>query len=69
MSDWISTLSALGARFHQDEANQVEDFGRVLSTDDLAAGFPHGAKLVNRLYERSGPADAPGGGSRRPRLR
>jgi len=38
MSDWISTLGALGARFHQDEANQVEDFGRVL-TDDLAAGF------------------------------
>ncbi len=28
-----------GARFHVDEARQVEDFGRALSMDELAAGF------------------------------
>jgi folate-binding protein YgfZ len=39
MSNWIEHLSSLGARFHIDEANQVEDFGRTLSADDLAAGF------------------------------
>jgi folate-binding protein YgfZ len=39
MTDWTSTLASLGARFHQDEASQVEDFGRVLTTGDLAAGF------------------------------
>jgi folate-binding protein YgfZ len=39
MTDWTTTLSALGARFHQDEAGQVEDFGRTLSAADLAGGF------------------------------
>jgi folate-binding protein YgfZ len=39
MSDWTAQLAAQGARFHQDEADQIEDFGRVLSADDLAAGF------------------------------
>jgi folate-binding protein YgfZ len=39
MSDWTARLAAQGARFHQDEAVQVEDFGRVLSAADLAAGF------------------------------
>jgi folate-binding protein YgfZ len=39
MSNWIEYLSSHGARFHIDEAAQVEDFGRVLSPDDLAAGF------------------------------
>ncbi|MBQ5938559.1 MULTISPECIES: folate-binding protein YgfZ [unclassified Massilia] len=39
MSHWTEQLSALGARFHVDEANQVEDFGRVLTAADLAAGF------------------------------
>jgi folate-binding protein YgfZ len=39
MNDWTSTLGALGARYHQDQAAEVEDFGRALTTDDLAAGF------------------------------
>lgn len=39
MTDWTPTLASLGARFHQDEASQVEDFGRVLTPGDLAAGF------------------------------
>ncbi|WP_020652407.1 CAF17-like 4Fe-4S cluster assembly/insertion protein YgfZ [Massilia niastensis] len=39
MSNWTDHLSALGARFHVDEATQVEDFGRVLTPGDLAAGF------------------------------
>jgi len=39
MSNWTEYLSSLGARFHIDEATQVEDFGRTLTTDDLGAGF------------------------------
>lgn len=39
MNHWIEHLSTLGARFHPDEAAQVEDFGRVLGTADLSAGF------------------------------
>jgi folate-binding protein YgfZ len=39
MNPWIEHLSALGARFHPDEATQIEDFGRVLSTADLQDGF------------------------------
>ena len=43
MSNWTEYLARLstqgGARFHIDEASQVEDFGRTLSADDLAAGF------------------------------
>jgi folate-binding protein YgfZ len=39
MSNWIEHLSSHGARFHIDEASQVEDFGRTLSADDLSAGF------------------------------
>lgn len=43
MSNWTEYLSKdwaqPGARFHIDEATQVEDFGRVLTAADLAAGF------------------------------
>jgi folate-binding protein YgfZ len=39
MNPWIDHLSALGARFHPDDATRIEDFGRVLSAADLAAGF------------------------------
>ena len=39
MSNWTDYLATQGARFHIDEATQVEDFGRTLGTDDLAAGF------------------------------
>jgi folate-binding protein YgfZ len=39
MSNWIEHLASHGARFHLDEANQVEDFGRQLSAADLAQGF------------------------------
>jgi folate-binding protein YgfZ len=39
MSNWTDTLSALGARFHVDEATQVEDFGRALTAAELADGF------------------------------
>jgi len=39
MNPWIEQLSALGARFHPDEATQIEDFGRVLAAADLAGGF------------------------------
>ncbi|MBQ5945925.1 folate-binding protein YgfZ [Massilia sp. ST3] len=39
MTHWTEQLSALGARFHVDEANQVEDFGHVLTAQELAAGF------------------------------
>jgi folate-binding protein YgfZ len=38
MSNWIETLASLGARFHQDEATQVEDFGTTLSAAALADG-------------------------------
>jgi folate-binding protein YgfZ len=39
MSNWIEYLASHGARFHLDEAGQVEDFGRVLSAAELAQGF------------------------------
>lgn len=39
MSNWTDHLAALGARFHIDEATQVEDFGRPLTNDELGAGF------------------------------
>lgn len=39
MSNWTDHLAAHGARFHIDEATQVEDFGRPLTSDELAAGF------------------------------
>ncbi|KQQ97445.1 folate-binding protein YgfZ [Massilia sp. Leaf139] len=39
MSNWTEYLAGHGARVHIDEATQVEDFGRSLSTADLAAGF------------------------------
>ncbi len=39
MLNWTDTLSSLGARFHIDEANQVEDFGRALTAAELADGF------------------------------
>lgn len=39
MSNWTDYLASQGARFHIDEATQVEDFGRSLSVADLAAGF------------------------------
>jgi folate-binding protein YgfZ len=39
MSNWTEYLASHGARFHIDEATQAEDFGRVLTAADLAAGF------------------------------
>lgn len=39
MSNWTEYLASQGARFHMDEATQVEDFGRTLGVDELAAGF------------------------------
>jgi folate-binding protein YgfZ len=39
MNHWIEHLSTLGARFHSDEASQIEDFGHVLTPTDLAGGF------------------------------
>ena len=39
MNNWTDYLAAHGARFHIDEAGQVEDFGRPLSTAELAEGF------------------------------
>jgi folate-binding protein YgfZ len=39
MNPWIEHLSTLGARFHPDEATQIEDFGRVLTAAQLADGF------------------------------
>jgi len=39
MSNWTEQLGALGARFHIDEAAQVEDFGRPLTVAELGAGF------------------------------
>jgi len=38
MNNWIDYLASLGARFHQDDASQIEDFGNTLSAADLAAG-------------------------------
>ncbi|GAB3452893.1 folate-binding protein YgfZ [Massilia terrae] len=39
MSNWTDYLASHGARFHIDEASQVEDFGKALTTSELAAGF------------------------------
>ena len=39
MSNWTDHLATHGARFHLDEATQVEDFGAPLDIDALAAGF------------------------------
>lgn len=39
MSNWTDHLATLGARFHPDDATQVDDFGTPLDTDALAAGF------------------------------
>ncbi|GAB3411989.1 folate-binding protein [Massilia agilis] len=39
MSNWTDYLASHGARFHVDEATQVEDFGRALSAAELADGF------------------------------
>jgi folate-binding protein YgfZ len=39
MSNWIEHLASLGARFHQDEAALIEDFGKTLSAADLADGM------------------------------
>jgi len=39
MNHWIEHLSSLGARFRPDAAAEAEDFGRVLTAADLAAGF------------------------------
>lgn len=39
MTNWTDTLAALGARFSTDDATQVEDFGRVLTPDELGGGF------------------------------
>jgi folate-binding protein YgfZ len=39
MRNWIEYLASHGARFHLDEASQVEDFGRVLTSAELANGF------------------------------
>jgi folate-binding protein YgfZ len=39
MLNWTDTLTSLGARFHIDEASQVEDFGRPLAAAELADGF------------------------------
>jgi hypothetical protein len=39
MSNWIDYLASHGARFHVDEATQVEDFGKALSATELAGGF------------------------------
>ena len=39
MSNWTDHLATHGARFHLDEATQVDDFGAQLNTDALAAGF------------------------------
>jgi tRNA-modifying protein YgfZ len=39
MSNWTDYLASHGARFHIDEASQVEDFGTALSAAGLASGF------------------------------
>jgi folate-binding protein YgfZ len=39
MNNWIEHLATLGARFHQDEAAQIEDFGSTLSAAALADGL------------------------------
>jgi folate-binding protein YgfZ len=39
MSNWTDYLASHGARFHIDDARQVEDFGRAISAAELAQGF------------------------------
>jgi folate-binding protein YgfZ len=39
MNHWIEHLSSLGARFHPEAPTWIEDFGRVLTPAELAAGF------------------------------
>jgi folate-binding protein YgfZ len=39
MNNWIEHLASLGARFHPDEASQIEDFGTTLSAADLLDGM------------------------------
>jgi folate-binding protein YgfZ len=39
MNHWIEHLSSLGARFHPEAPTAIEDFGRVLTPAELAAGF------------------------------
>ena len=39
MSNWTDYLASQGARFHTDEAGQVEDFGQVIPAAALAEGF------------------------------
>jgi folate-binding protein YgfZ len=39
MNPWIDHLSALGARFHADDAARIDNFGNVPSAADLAGGF------------------------------
>jgi folate-binding protein YgfZ len=38
MNNWIETLASLGARFHQDQATEVEDFGTTLSAAAIGDG-------------------------------
>jgi tRNA-modifying protein YgfZ len=39
MNNWNEYLSSQGARHSVDEPGLIQDFGRVLSADDLAGGF------------------------------
>jgi len=39
MNNWIAHLATQAARFHPDSPTEIEDFGRVLATADLARGF------------------------------
>ena len=39
MNHWIEHLATQAARFHPDSPTEIEDFGRVLATADLARGF------------------------------
>jgi folate-binding protein YgfZ len=39
MSNWTEYLASHGARFHIDEASQVEDFGKALTAAELTGGF------------------------------
>jgi len=39
MNHWIAHLATQDARFHPDSPTEIEDFGRVPATADLAQGF------------------------------
>jgi tRNA-modifying protein YgfZ len=39
MSNWTDYLASHGARFHIDEASQVEHFGKALTAAELTEGF------------------------------